>query len=114
MFSSPENSQPEQKVVQFPFPEKAEDFRGVHVEELDKRFAQYMDIYKKMKTFHLTNFNYATLQEKFVKEGGISQEVFEKYLLEKGMTWGEMRPQAEIDKEEKRKKLFEKYPPKID
>ncbi len=114
MFPRPDAPQPEQKVVQFPFPEKAEDFRAVHVEELDRRFAKYMDIYKKMKTFHLTDFNYTTLQEKFVKEGGISQEVFEKYLKEKGMTWGEMRPQVDIEREQKRKELFEKYPPKVD
>lgn len=114
MFERPETNQPEQKVVQFPFPEKADDFRAVHVEELDQRFAKYMDIYKKMKTYHLTNFNYTTLQDIFVNKGGISQEVFEKYLKEKGMTWGEMRPMADIEKEEKRRKLFEKYPPKID
>jgi hypothetical protein len=71
-------------------------------------------MYVKTKVLHLAKFNFWSLEQKIVKEGGISQEVFEKYLHEKGMTWGDEKSLLEIEREKRRKEIFEKYPPKID
>jgi hypothetical protein len=104
MFRSPENSPSQPNVVDFPFPEKAEDVRAVHIEELDKRFGFIMDIYKKMKMTHLGKFDFQTLQGRFI-DAGISEDVLEKYLSEKGITWGEMKS----DKQRRIEKLEEQY-----
>lgn len=97
MFPNPETPQPESKVVQFPFPEKAEAIRDVHLEELDKRFEKFISPYRKMKTLALTKLNFRGLRHQFVVEGGISEEVFEKYLESRGFTWEKWWGENTID-----------------
>ena len=96
MFPNPEMPQPESKVVQFPFPQKVEEFRDVHFEELDKRFRGILKIYEKMRQFHLNRGRYHDLEHHFVTLGGLSPEVFNEFLKRKGFTWDEVTPIGEI------------------
>lgn len=98
MFPRPENPQPEQKVVQFPFPEKVEEFRDIHAEELGRRFDNILRTYEKMRIFHLNRGRYHDIEHHIVTLGGISPEIFEEFLKRKGFTWDDVTPIGEIKK----------------
>ena len=81
------NTEPSSNVVQFPFPEKIEDMKPLHIAELDKYFGNLIALYEKSHVKELTKFNFETLRQKMVDEGGLSQGTFEAYLLSKHLTW---------------------------
>ena len=101
MFSSPDSRN---LVVEHIAHKEASPFR-----ELDENFGDVVALYK--KTPHLTPFSYGVLRNKIVTEGGVTEEVFKDYLISKGITWGDMRPVIEIQRERRRAELYKKYGP---
>jgi hypothetical protein len=99
MFPRPEAPQPENKVVQFPFPEKVEDFRDVHVQELDEKYGRTIAVYVKMKALHLNRGRYHDLEDLIVTRGKISPAIFEEYLKRKKFTWDMVTPIGDFSKD---------------
>ena len=73
-------------VIKFPFPVKAEDFKTIHREELDKIYGATIDLFKKSHVTKLSPFNFETLREKIVVQGRIYEEIFDAYLPVHGLT----------------------------
>jgi hypothetical protein len=104
----PLGKQPEPNSIQFPvtMPTKVEEFKALHVNELNRRFGTFVNTF--IGT-HLNSFYYTVLHDKLVTKGKISQEIFEAYLTLKNITWGDMVPASETRRVLRRDALMERY-----
>lgn len=72
-------------------PKNAELLRTEHIQLLDEKFGHLIVPYRKLHISHLSNFNFETIRQKMVEEGGVSNEVMEAYLTLKRLTWGPLK-----------------------